>query len=152
MLLLKKQIFIKEVQMFKAVDVKEDFPKMEEKILEFWKKNRIFQKSLKKGTGGKEFSFYDGPPFATGKPHFGHLVCISVIFEVHKFPQLRHSQPTSSQIPMFSSPPLIFLISSASSGPGSSGISHSRNAISPIWFSPNPSNRSRTMRSRNAIP
>ena len=60
--------------MFKAVDVKEDFPKMEEKILEFWKKNRIFQKSLRRGTGGKEFSFYDGPPFATGKPHFGHLV------------------------------------------------------------------------------
>ncbi len=45
---------------------------IEDKVLSFWQKNDIFAKSLKKG--GKEFVFYDGPPFATGLPHFGHLL------------------------------------------------------------------------------
>ncbi|MEI6352741.1 MAG: class I tRNA ligase family protein [Candidatus Nomurabacteria bacterium] len=46
-------------------------------VLEFWKANKIFEKSLEK-PGGEEpkesFSFYDGPPFATGLPHHGHLL------------------------------------------------------------------------------
>ena len=51
----------------------------EKKILEFWKKNKIFEKSLKKpirqAQGKKgDFVFYDGPPFATGTPHYGHIV------------------------------------------------------------------------------
>ena len=47
---------------------------MEEKILEFWKKNDIFKKSINQREGNEEFVFYDGPPFATGLPHFGHFV------------------------------------------------------------------------------
>ncbi len=48
------------------------FAQMEEKILHFWKENQTFEKSLNKNT--KAFSFYDGPPFATGLPHYGHLL------------------------------------------------------------------------------
>ena len=47
---------------------------MEEEILAFWEKNSIFKKSISQREGAQEFVFYDGPPFATGTPHFGHLV------------------------------------------------------------------------------
>ncbi len=60
--------------MFKSVDPRQDFPKMEEKILEFWNNNEIFKKSVENRPADNEFSFYDGPPFATGLPHYGHLV------------------------------------------------------------------------------
>lgn len=46
----------------------------EETVLEFWKKNHIFQKSLEQTAQGKKYTFYDGPPFATGHPHYGHLL------------------------------------------------------------------------------
>ncbi len=46
----------------------------EEKILEFWEKQDIFHKSIKNRENSPFFSFYDGPPFATGKPHYGHIL------------------------------------------------------------------------------
>jgi isoleucyl-tRNA synthetase len=46
----------------------------EEKILDFWEKNNIFKKSLQKPSPKGEYVFYDGPPFATGEPHYGHVV------------------------------------------------------------------------------
>ena len=46
----------------------------EEAILEFWKENRIFEKSLEKKSPKGEYVFYDGPPFATGLPHYGHIL------------------------------------------------------------------------------
>ena len=51
-----------------------NIPEIEKKILEFWKKNKIFEKSLKKKSPKGDFVFYDGPPFATGTPHYGHIV------------------------------------------------------------------------------
>lgn len=60
--------------MFKPVDPKQSFPKMEEAILEFWNKNGIFKKSIDQRNPDNEFAIYDGPPFATGHPHYGHLV------------------------------------------------------------------------------
>ncbi|MDC7126793.1 MAG: isoleucine--tRNA ligase, partial [Spirochaetales bacterium] len=60
--------------MYKSVDPKVSFPKMEEAILEYWKENRIFERSIEEREGNEEFVFYDGPPFATGLPHFGHFV------------------------------------------------------------------------------
>ena len=60
--------------MYKSVDPKVSFPKMEERILEYWKKNNIFERSIEQRDGNDEFVFYDGPPFATGLPHFGHFV------------------------------------------------------------------------------
>jgi len=47
---------------------------MEESVLNFWEQGRIFQRSIEQRRGGEEFVFYDGPPFATGLPHFGHFV------------------------------------------------------------------------------
>ena len=43
-------------------------------ILDFWNKNKIFEASLEKTKEGKPYIFYDGPPFATGTPHYGHLL------------------------------------------------------------------------------
>ncbi|WP_039455302.1 isoleucine--tRNA ligase [Candidatus Jidaibacter acanthamoebae] len=47
------------------------FPTLEEKIIEKWKEEDTFKKSVK---GDKDFIFYDGPPFANGLPHYGHLL------------------------------------------------------------------------------
>jgi len=47
---------------------------MEEEILAFWGKNQIFKKSITQREGKEEFVFFDGPPFATGLPHFGHFI------------------------------------------------------------------------------
>ena len=60
--------------MYKPVDPKVNFPKQEESIVQFWEEQNIFQKSVSQREGAPEFSFYDGPPFATGLPHFGHFV------------------------------------------------------------------------------
>ncbi|MBN2552282.1 MAG: isoleucine--tRNA ligase [Spirochaetales bacterium] len=60
--------------MYKPVDPKPSFPKMEEGVLEFWKKHKIFEKSVQQRRGREDYVFYDGPPFATGLPHFGHFV------------------------------------------------------------------------------
>ena len=60
--------------MYNPVDSKVNFPKMEKRILNFWREKKIFQRSVDQREGSKEFVFYDGPPFATGLPHFGHLV------------------------------------------------------------------------------
>ncbi|MDO8521545.1 MAG: class I tRNA ligase family protein [bacterium] len=46
----------------------------EEAVLRFWKENDIFAKSLKQTEGKESYIFYDGPPFATGLPHHGHLL------------------------------------------------------------------------------
>lgn len=51
-----------------------NFPKKEEEILKFWQENKIFEKTLEKTKNKKAFVFYDGPPFATGTPHYGHLL------------------------------------------------------------------------------
>ena len=46
----------------------------EEEILKFWKENKTFEKSLELTKKGKPYIFYDGPPFATGMPHYGHIL------------------------------------------------------------------------------
>jgi len=50
------------------------FSEEEKKIQQFWEKKKIFKKSLEQTKKGKAFVFYDGPPFATGTPHYGHLL------------------------------------------------------------------------------
>lgn len=60
--------------MFEPVSNNVSFPELEEKILEFWKENEIFRKSLDWRKGAEEYVFYDGPPFATGLPHYGHIL------------------------------------------------------------------------------
>jgi len=53
---------------------KESFPEREERLLKGWLKNKVFQASLKQREKSPLFAFYDGPPFATGLPHYGHLL------------------------------------------------------------------------------
>ena len=54
--------------------MEEDISKNEEKTLEFWRSKKVFEKSVKQREGKTPFIFYDGPPFATGRPHYGHLL------------------------------------------------------------------------------
>ncbi|MBQ6437866.1 isoleucine--tRNA ligase [bacterium] len=51
-----------------------DFPALEEKIADYWDGEQIFQQTLDQTKNGDEYVFYDGPPFATGLPHYGHLI------------------------------------------------------------------------------
>ncbi|MDX9981227.1 MAG: isoleucine--tRNA ligase, partial [Lentisphaeria bacterium] len=60
--------------MFSPVPSNVDFARMETNVLAFWEKADIFAKSLSQGAGREHFVFYDGPPFATGLPHYGHLL------------------------------------------------------------------------------
>lgn len=59
---------------FEKVNPKQSFPKLEEKILKFWDDNNIFEESINIRKDAEEFNFYDGPPFATGTPHYGHIL------------------------------------------------------------------------------
>ncbi|MFH0953676.1 MAG: isoleucine--tRNA ligase [Verrucomicrobiota bacterium] len=60
--------------MLEPVSNKVSFPELEAGILEFWAKHDTFKKSLELRRTAPEFVFYDGPPFATGLPHYGHLL------------------------------------------------------------------------------
>ncbi len=74
---------------FHPVSNKVDFPKTEEDILAFWEAQSIFQKSLDQRKGCQEFVFYDGPPFATGLPHYGHLLAGTIKDIVPRYQTMR---------------------------------------------------------------
>jgi len=59
---------------FKDVDSNVSFPSLEEKTLKYWKENKIFEKSISNRPADKNWNFLDGPPFVTGKPHYGTLL------------------------------------------------------------------------------
>ena len=59
--------------MYKKVSTNLDAVEREKEIIDFWKKNKIFEKSIKEREGHPTFMFYDGPPTANGKPHIGHI-------------------------------------------------------------------------------
>lgn len=59
---------------FDDVDPKVNFPALEEKILKYWEKNKIFEKSVNDRPADKTWTFLDGPPFITGLPHYGTLL------------------------------------------------------------------------------
>ncbi|MCB1180791.1 MAG: isoleucine--tRNA ligase [Chlamydiia bacterium] len=69
--------------MFKEIE-SESFAAREERILRFWKKEQIFFKSLEQRRGSV-FTYYDGPPFATGLPHYGHLLAGTIKDVVCRF-------------------------------------------------------------------
>src|SRR3989344_1816681 len=60
---------------------KSEVAKREEGTLAFWNERRIFEKTLEKEAPNGDYVFYDGPPFATGLPHYGHIVA-SIIKDV----------------------------------------------------------------------
>ncbi|MEK7581139.1 MAG: isoleucine--tRNA ligase [Patescibacteria group bacterium] len=59
---------------FKPVSPQVNFPQLEEKILKYWRDNKIFEKSLAKNPKSNTWTFLDGPPFITGLPHYGSLL------------------------------------------------------------------------------
>lgn len=59
---------------FNKPDPKTNFPAMEERTLAFWEQNKVFEKSVDEKDEANRWAFYDGPPFATGLPHYGHLL------------------------------------------------------------------------------
>lgn len=61
-------------EIFSPVSSQVRFAKIEEEILRVWKEDNTFVKSLEANADNKAFVFYDGPPFATGLPHYGHLL------------------------------------------------------------------------------
>src|SRR5436309_2395507 len=63
--------------MFSPVDPQPNFPQQEEEILEFWQKNKIFQKSLIQNEGKEQYIIYDGPPTANAKPPLHTMVPMS---------------------------------------------------------------------------
>jgi isoleucyl-tRNA synthetase len=60
--------------MYKKVSTDLNFTEREREVLEFWKENRIFEKSIENKKNAPVFTFYDGPPTANGKPHIGHIL------------------------------------------------------------------------------
>ncbi|MEI6221290.1 MAG: isoleucine--tRNA ligase [bacterium] len=59
---------------FKPVDPTTNFPALEQQIQKFWKDHAIFERSIEERPADQHFTFYDGPPFATGLPHYGSLL------------------------------------------------------------------------------
>ena len=72
--LIKEDIF----KLYKKVSTSLNFVDRELKVLDFWKENKIFEKSIEIREGNPTFTFYDGPPTANGKPHIGHIITRSI--------------------------------------------------------------------------
>ncbi|HLI15111.1 MAG TPA: isoleucine--tRNA ligase [Acidimicrobiales bacterium] len=63
-----------DLRSYPEVPDRPDYPALEEEILAFWAKDETFRASVEAREGAEEFIFYDGPPFANGLPHYGHLL------------------------------------------------------------------------------
>lgn len=55
-----------------------DFNTFEQEVLEYWDEHKTFEKSLEKTRNNEPYVFYDGPPFATGLPHYGHILASTI--------------------------------------------------------------------------
>ena len=60
--------------MFRPVDTKQSFPKLEEETIRFWKENDIFRKSVEQRPADRQFTFYEGPPYANAAPGVHHIL------------------------------------------------------------------------------
>ncbi len=72
--------------MYKKVSTDLKFQERELEILEFWKEQKVFEQTVEQSKGKPEFTFYDGPPTANGKPHIGHILtrCIKDLIPRYK--------------------------------------------------------------------
>ncbi|TAJ13692.1 isoleucine--tRNA ligase, partial [Patescibacteria group bacterium] len=68
---------------------KSESAKRESEVLNFWSANNIFQKALSKDAPKGEFVFYDGPPFATGLPHYGHILAGTIKDSIPRYKTMR---------------------------------------------------------------
>lgn len=75
--------------MFKEVSSQMNLPETENNILDFWDKENIFEKTLEQTRSGQPYHFYDGPPFATGTPHYGHIVASTMKDTVPRYWTMR---------------------------------------------------------------
>ncbi|MCL1857186.1 MAG: isoleucine--tRNA ligase [Kiritimatiellaeota bacterium] len=75
--------------MFTTVSNKVDFPAMEREVLGYWEAQDTFKKSLEQTRESPVFTFYDGPPFATGLPHYGHLLAGTIKDIVPRYQTMR---------------------------------------------------------------
>ena len=64
--------------MFKPVSNRVSFPEVETDVLQFWQDASVFERSLDQRKDAERYVFYDGPPFATGLPHYGHLLASAI--------------------------------------------------------------------------
>ncbi|MFI5503615.1 isoleucine--tRNA ligase [Nocardia asteroides] len=65
------------------------FPELEQQVLDYWGRDDTFRASIDNRDGGDEFVFYDGPPFANGLPHYGHLLTGYVKDLIPRFQTMR---------------------------------------------------------------
>ena len=70
---------------YAEVKAKADFVEIEKNVLKFWEEDKTFEKSVHNRDGAAEFVFYDGPPFANGTPHYGHIMVSYVKDVVARF-------------------------------------------------------------------
>ncbi len=65
------------------------FPSLEDEVLERWTERRVFERSIEQRDPDNAYSFYDGPPFATGLPHYGHLLVGTIKDVVARYQTMR---------------------------------------------------------------
>ena len=77
---------VNEKQIFESVKALPSFSEEEEKVLDFWEKNGVFDKLREMRKGGPLFRWLEGPPTANGLPHIGHALtrAIKDVFLRHK--------------------------------------------------------------------
>lgn len=68
---------------------KSQFAQFEEELLKIWEQGKTFEKSLQNRKGAELFTFYDGPPFANGTPHYGHLEITTIKDTVTRYKTMR---------------------------------------------------------------
>jgi len=61
----------------------------EESMLKTWADEKVFERSMENRAGNEVFSFYDGPPFANGQPHFGHTLVTSIKDSLGRYKTMR---------------------------------------------------------------
>jgi isoleucyl-tRNA synthetase len=76
-------------QPYPDVDPRPHFPTLEEEVLAYWERDRTFAASIEQRSAEREFVFYDGPPFANGLPHYGHLLTGFVKDAVPRYKTMR---------------------------------------------------------------
>lgn len=75
--------------MFDPVDPSQSLPDLEQGILKYWREEDAFKRSMERRKDGEVFSFYDGPPFATGLPHYGHLLAGTIKDVIPRYQTMR---------------------------------------------------------------
>jgi len=66
-----------------------NFNDFEKEVLEFWGEHRTFEKSLEQNRGNEPYVFYDGPPFATGLPHYGHILASTIKDAIPRYQSMK---------------------------------------------------------------